>query len=133
VAAWRAGATSVITANGMRISVGNGGGDVGANADTGGQVRLTGGNVSVQGLGGGETGLRATGAGSTITANNLVVNVTGSGGKGASMFPVLRMHGLAQEAQSCASAEITLLICELPHVGMDTDMRALLALWSRLA
>ena len=41
---------------------------------------LTGGSVTVSGLGGGETGLQAAGSGSLITANGVDVSVTGAGG-----------------------------------------------------
>ena len=52
----------------------------GVSAASGGQVTLTGGSVTVPGVGGGEVGLRATGAGSMITATDVAVRVTGSGG-----------------------------------------------------
>ena len=38
-------------------------------------MTLAGGSVSVQGVGGGEKGLQAMGAGSLITANDVAVNV----------------------------------------------------------
>ena len=62
------------------ISLGAGGNDVGVNAGSGGQVTLTGGSVTVPGLGGAEAGLQATGSGSMITANDVDVSVTGGGG-----------------------------------------------------
>jgi len=77
---WATGTGSAIGATDVNISVGTGGNDVGAKADSGGLVILTGGSVAVQGVGGGETGLLATGAGSSITANNVAVSVTGAGG-----------------------------------------------------
>jgi hypothetical protein len=64
--------------------IGVGGGDIGVRADTGANVTLNGGAVNIQTSGGGETGLMASGSGSSINAANLTLNVSnGGGGRGA--------------------------------------------------
>jgi hypothetical protein len=74
---WASGAGSQIVSTDTTLSMpGGGGGDVGAKADTGGKVNLTGGGITVNGNGGGETGLLATDSASTITANNVAVSVS---------------------------------------------------------
>ena len=48
------GANSTITADNVTISLGSGGNDAGVSADSGGQVTMTGGSVTVPGVGGGK-------------------------------------------------------------------------------
>ena len=81
---WASGAGSQIITNGATVSIpatgGAGGNDTGVLADTGAAITLNGGAVTVHGNGGGETGLLATGAGSSITGTGVVVDVTSLGG-----------------------------------------------------
>ena len=73
------GAGSRITGDGLDLSFPNNG-ITAAAAQNGGDVELSNSTIeATSGTGGGNTGLSATGAGSTITANNVMVSL-GSGG-----------------------------------------------------
>jgi hypothetical protein len=73
------GAGSRITGDGLDVSFANNG-ITAAAAQNGGAVELSNGTIeATSGAGGGNTGLSATGAGSTITATNVVISL-GAGG-----------------------------------------------------
>jgi outer membrane autotransporter protein len=77
------GATSQIAADGLTVNItSTSGGENAFKAQNGGGVSLTNSTInnSVASLGGGDTGLWATGPGSTITATNVDLSVGGSGG-----------------------------------------------------
>jgi outer membrane autotransporter protein len=76
----QADSSGTLTANGVTVTLAGSGGDVAVKADTSGAVSLSGGSVTVTGTGGGETGLLAQSAGSTITATNVPISVSGTGG-----------------------------------------------------
>ncbi len=61
--------------------IGGGGGDVAVRATTGGVATLEGGAVTVEGFGGGETGLVADGATSApVVATGTAITISGAGG-----------------------------------------------------
>ncbi len=71
---------STITADDVVVTVAGTGGDAAAKALTGSTISLSGGALTVTGTGGGETGALAQSSGSTITATNVPIVVTGTGG-----------------------------------------------------
>jgi hypothetical protein len=83
-------AGSQIVSNGATVTIPNLGGaganDTGVRADGGASVMLNGGAVTVNGNGGGETGLLATGAGSSITGSGVTVNVSSNDGSARGGF-----------------------------------------------
>ena len=70
---------SRIIANGLTMSAGSSGGIIGARAQDGGNIQLTGGGITFSG-GGGNTGLSATGTDSAITANGVAIAINNGGG-----------------------------------------------------
>ncbi len=73
------GAAGAVVATGTAITISGAGGDIGASAVNGGSIILDGGTVSLPGAGGGEIGLRASGAGSNLTASGASVTIPNSG------------------------------------------------------
>jgi hypothetical protein len=69
-----------IAATGTTVTVSGDGGDVGAKALAGGTMNLASMTISVPGSAGGETGMLASGAGSSITGTAVTVSVPSSGG-----------------------------------------------------
>lgn len=79
---WASGTGSQITTNGAILSMEHaGGGDTGVRADGGASVTLNGGSVALGG-GGGQSGLLATGTGSSISGTDLTLTETSSGSRG---------------------------------------------------